>query len=86
MLTASGFRAAIDENLCKGCGKCTKFCQFHAITVVGNGSKHALIDAQKCMGCGVCVSHCPQHGIALLRDEQKGEPLEIVKLMEMTME
>ena len=83
MLTASGFRAAIEASLCKGCGNCVSFCQFHAISIVSNGAKHAQIDPEKCMGCGVCLTHCPRQALSLLRDPMKGEPLEIVKLMEM---
>jgi hypothetical protein len=34
------------------------------------------------MGCGVCEAHCAQEAISMLRDESKGVPLEIHKLME----
>lgn len=82
MLTASGYRATADLDQCLGCGTCIKYCQFHALSVASNGAKHVQIDSEKCMGCGVCVNHCPQNALALERDVTRGEPLEIVRLME----
>lgn len=83
MLTASGYRAQIHLDQCKGCATCVKYCQFHALSVAENGSKHAEVDASRCMGCGVCTNHCPRHAITLERDESHGVPLEIHQLMEM---
>ena len=42
---------------CIGCGKCTKVCNFEAITVTNNV---AYIDAEKCKMCRKCVAECPQ--------------------------
>ena len=42
---------------CIGCGKCTKVCNFEAITVTNN---LAYIDAEKCKMCRKCVAECPQ--------------------------
>lgn len=82
MLTASGYRAQVDPDLCIGCGTCEGVCQFDAIAVGANGSLTAEVNPTLCMGCGVCANHCPQEGITLVRDAAKGEPLEIFKLME----
>ena len=82
MITASGYRAAVNEDLCIGCGTCETVCQFGAVTVAP-GDGLARVDADLCMGCGVCVNHCPQDGMSLVRDPSRGEPLEIHKLMEM---
>jgi Pyruvate/2-oxoacid:ferredoxin oxidoreductase delta subunit len=77
MLTASGYRAEVDLERCKGCGVCRSVCQFHAITV----NSAAQIDPQRCMGCGVCANHCARKAIALRLDPAKGEPLEIARLL-----
>ncbi len=78
MLASSGYVSTIDEDLCIGCGDCNDYCQFFALSV-NNG--YASIDPSLCMGCGVCVSHCPQDALMLIKDPSKGEPLEIVKLL-----
>ena len=79
MLASSGYVASLDSDLCAGCGTCVEFCQFEAIAM-DNG--HAVVDLAACMGCGVCISKCPQEALSLLRDPSRGEPLEIVKLIE----
>jgi heterodisulfide reductase subunit A-like polyferredoxin len=78
MLASSGYVSTVDEDLCIGCGDCNDYCQFFAL-VVNNG--YASIDQSICMGCGVCVSHCPQDALSLIREPAKGEPLEIMKLL-----
>ena len=78
MLISSGYVARVDGDLCAGCETCAGFCQFAAISVNGGGT---VIDEAACMGCGVCVAHCPQEAIELVRDPEKGEPLEIQKLI-----
>ena len=55
--------AEIDENLCMGCHRCEKLCNYNAITV--NGDNIAAVDDLKCKGCGVCVSSCPARAIDL---------------------
>ena len=51
----------IDEGLCDHCGKCSEFCEFHAIAVVGN---KAIVFPELCHGCGGCVLVCPKKAIA----------------------
>ncbi|MHA1293930.1 MAG: 4Fe-4S binding protein [Promethearchaeota archaeon] len=53
----------VDENLCMGCHRCEKVCDFEAITVNENGI--AKVDELKCKGCGVCVTSCPARAIDL---------------------
>ena len=79
MLTSSGYVALVDELLCQGCSDCSQYCQFGAITMAG---PTASIDQQTCMGCGVCVAACTNDALTLERDPAKGEPLEIIKLLE----
>lgn len=78
MIASSGYVAVVDADLCAGCGECAEMCQFGAISV---DDGFAEIDAVACMGCGVCVAHCSQEAITLQRDPDKGEPLEIRKLI-----
>ncbi len=78
MLASSGYVAAVAPALCEGCGTCASNCQFGAIKLVDGRS---VVDAAQCMGCGVCVSHCPQEALTLERDESRGIPLELDRLM-----
>ena len=80
MLASSGYICHVDDDLCMGCGSCLDFCQFGAIEAP-DGT--AQIDLQICMGCGVCIDKCAQQALALVRDEARGEPLEIFALMEL---
>jgi ferredoxin len=78
MLASSGFVCAVNQDLCIGCGTCEDICQFRAVTVSDGIS---VFSYEHCMGCGVCVEHCVQGALLLVRDEKKGIPLEINKLM-----
>jgi heterodisulfide reductase subunit A-like polyferredoxin len=78
LLASSGYISYVDSDLCIGCGDCNDYCQFYALSVT-NG--HSVIDQEACMGCGVCVSHCDQGAISLSLDSARGEPLEIMNLI-----
>jgi MinD superfamily P-loop ATPase len=58
----------IDEGLCDRCGKCSEFCEYHAIAVVGN---EAIVFPEVCRGCGGCVLVCPKKAI-VEEDRQVG--------------
>ncbi|MFX0027036.1 MAG: 4Fe-4S binding protein, partial [Candidatus Hermodarchaeota archaeon] len=60
----------INENLCMGCRRCEKLCNYKAIKI--NGENIAEVDDLKCKGCGVCVTSCPARAIDLkyYRDKQ----------------
>ena len=79
MLTSSGYLCHVDQSLCVGCGICEEVCPFDAIEVRG---MTLVVDEEACMGCGVCVDKCEMGALRLELDPQKGEPLEIQKLME----
>jgi ferredoxin len=79
MLASSGYVCQLEEMLCIGCGECLSSCQFGALVLDGPTSR---VDVEKCMGCGVCVSHCAQEALSLERDAGKGEPLEIMELLQ----
>jgi len=78
MLASSGYVSHVDANLCTGCGMCSDFCPFGALSVHDGV---ATVDTALCMGCGVCVSKCTQGAVSLIRDPSKGEPLEIRRLI-----
>ncbi len=55
--------AEVNENLCMGCHRCEKLCDYGAINV--NEEDIAVVDDLKCKGCGVCVTSCPAKAIDL---------------------
>jgi NAD-dependent dihydropyrimidine dehydrogenase PreA subunit len=79
MLLSSGYIASVNSDLCESCGICEGFCQFSAIDLMDG---MAVIHQEACFGCGVCVDKCEQAAIQLNLDPTKGEPLEILTLME----
>ncbi len=56
-----GFTVQVDENLCRGCGRCITSCPYHAIRLRKNaiGGWSAAVDEAICKGCGNCISVCP---------------------------
>ncbi|MCL1980648.1 MAG: FAD-dependent oxidoreductase [Proteobacteria bacterium] len=58
---SKGFTATIDPATCRGCGRCARVCQYHAVTLRANqvGGWHAYVDEALCKGCGNCLSICP---------------------------
>ncbi len=72
-LSASGYIAEIDADLCAACGICESLCPFGAIQL----NDAASVDWEPCMGCGVCVAACSSGAIALRRDAGKGIPLDV---------
>ena len=51
----------IDEEKCKGCGLCQKYCPVKAIE--GEGRNPRVINQDKCIKCGTCLTSCPFHAI-----------------------
>ena len=58
---SKGFTVVIDEEGCRGCGRCMRFCPYQAVTFKSNplGGWHAVVDEALCKGCGNCISVCP---------------------------
>jgi MinD superfamily P-loop ATPase len=50
----------VDESLCDGCGECGRFCQYHAIVIIGT---KPLVFPDMCHGCGGCAKVCPRKAI-----------------------
>ncbi len=74
MMASSGYVAFVDKEACRACGVCVEACPFEALFLEEN--RVSLI-WERCMGCGVCVARCKFDAISLVRDETKGEPLDV---------
>lgn len=63
----SAFVAELNEDLCRGCGRCFEVCMHGAIELreVEDGMKQAHHMPIQCTGCGVCVSVCPSGALSL---------------------
>lgn len=51
-------RAAVDPELCTGCGACVEQCLANAMSMEDG----TVAVAESCIGCGLCVALCPQSG------------------------
>lgn len=51
----------VDQELCVGCGACTRICAHDAAIVT---DRKAHIDQELCVGCGRCIGVCPKDAIA----------------------
>jgi heterodisulfide reductase subunit A len=50
----------VNEELCAGCGVCSKVCPYEAIEIVTEeGLRKSKVNEALCKGCGTCVSACP---------------------------
>jgi heterodisulfide reductase subunit A len=64
--------AALNDDLCDGCGICVPVCEYNALEIVARpGGKEeekiVIINEAMCKGCGGCVAACPSGAM-----EQKG--------------
>ncbi|MFH1952188.1 MAG: FAD-dependent oxidoreductase [Pseudomonadota bacterium] len=60
---SKGFTVVVDENRCRGCGRCFRICPYQAVTLHKNsvGGWYAKVDEALCKGCGNCISVCPSN-------------------------
>lgn len=56
----------IDKDKCTLCGKCAKFCRYHAIAV---SDKLTMTFEQLCHSCGGCKLVCPADAIDYIQNE-----------------
>ena len=64
--------AALNDELCDGCGICVPVCEYNALEVIARpdgaeGEKIVKLNEAMCKGCGGCVAACPSGAM-----EQKG--------------
>ncbi|MDD5674217.1 MAG: FAD-dependent oxidoreductase, partial [Chitinivibrionales bacterium] len=63
--------AAVNDDLCDGCGICVPVCDYNALTVTAlegdKNKKKIVVNEAMCKGCGACVAACPSGAM-----EQKG--------------
>jgi heterodisulfide reductase subunit A-like polyferredoxin len=61
--------AAVNEDLCDGCGICVGVCEYSALEIEEkpDGTKIVRLNEAACKGCGCCVAACPSGAM-----EQKG--------------
>jgi len=50
----------VDQDMCRGCGKCEKVCEYKAVTLkpIKDGFIVSEVDEAICKGCGTCVAVC----------------------------
>jgi ferredoxin len=50
----------VDQDMCRGCGKCEKVCEYKAVSLkpIKDGFVVSEIDEAICKGCGTCVAVC----------------------------
>jgi len=70
-LETEGIIAAVNEDVCNGCGVCEPVCEYKAITIVKDPHNPekllAMVNEGLCKACGTCVAACPSGAM-----EQKG--------------
>jgi MinD superfamily P-loop ATPase len=80
----AGRKAAINPDLCEGCGRCREVCRFNAI------SKEYIIDTLSCEGCGACYFLCPAGAVSFdetlcghyyVAETHKGDALVFAELL-----
>ncbi|SHK55327.1 4Fe-4S binding domain-containing protein [Desulfatibacillum alkenivorans DSM 16219] len=60
-----GWKAVVDENSPKECGRCQVCTTACPLEAVSNTNGRAEIREDRCMGCGICAVQCPNDKIRL---------------------
>lgn len=70
-VVTSNWLMHVDNDKCKGCGKCAPACPIDAITMTDAHPKKAVIDSGLCLGCGVCYSACKLDALKMKPREKR---------------
>ncbi|MGQ9582172.1 MAG: CoB--CoM heterodisulfide reductase iron-sulfur subunit A family protein [Thermoplasmatota archaeon] len=58
--------AVVDEERCRGCGRCEELCEYGAAKVVEKGGRMVSVrDEARCEGCGACAAQCCSRAISI---------------------
>lgn len=71
---AGGSVAAVDPELCRGCGACVRACRFDALIPPERAIGSYTVDPWACEGCAACIRTCPYGALSM----QAGAPGAIV--------
>ena len=69
LINSTNFLSRVNEEICVGCGTCTKKCTVSAIQL--NERNKAEVNKSQCLGCGLCAHFCPEGAISLLEGMRK---------------
>ena len=72
---AHNFYAAVDTEICTGCGTCVEKCQVNAVKI-DEQNRYSTINLDRCIGCGNCVASCPSEALRLVKKEKETVPPE----------
>jgi heterodisulfide reductase subunit A len=64
--------AKVNEDRCRGCGRCAEACVFKAISLVPkDGRRVAVVDEYLCEGCGACAAACCNKAMTISHYERE---------------
>ena len=50
----------VNKEICSGCGRCIKVCQFDAIKI----ENEKAVRNDNCVECGACINQCKEKAIS----------------------
>ncbi|MEM2869166.1 MAG: CoB--CoM heterodisulfide reductase iron-sulfur subunit A family protein [Thermoplasmata archaeon] len=75
--------AVVDEERCRGCGRCEELCEYGAAKVVEKGGRMVSVrDEARCEGCGACAAQCCSRAIQIKHFTRPQMEAEMRELLE----